>query len=108
MVIRAGYRGPRTKTGTSSALETARDSSRKKQPSRRTRPREGWTNSVSIRAGANTEFNNGPKSKAIAEPQELFTFLAMPGIEVTKLLFSGDENCMSPGSTRKRRKTCLP
>jgi hypothetical protein len=32
-----------------------------------------------------------PQNKMIADPQELFRFLAMPGREVTYLLFAGDD-----------------
>jgi hypothetical protein len=41
--------------------------------------------------GKLTESNNRPKSKTVADPQELFQFLATLGIEVTNLLFAGDE-----------------
>jgi len=38
-----------------------------------------------------TESSNRPQNKMIADPQELFRFLATPGIELTNLLFAGDE-----------------
>ena len=38
-----------------------------------------------------TESSNRPQTKMIADPQELFRFLATPGIELTNLLFAGDE-----------------
>ena len=41
--------------------------------------------------GKLTESSNRPQNKVIADPQELFRFLATPGIEVTNLLFAGDE-----------------
>jgi hypothetical protein len=41
--------------------------------------------------GKLTESNNRLKSKMIADPKELFRFLATPGIEVTNILFTGDE-----------------
>jgi hypothetical protein len=41
--------------------------------------------------GKLTESNNRPQNKIIADPQELYRFLATPGIEVTDLLFAGDE-----------------
>ena len=41
--------------------------------------------------GKLTESSNRPQNKMIADPQELFRFLATPGIEVTNLLFAGDE-----------------
>lgn len=40
--------------------------------------------------GKLTESNNRPKSKIIADPQELFRFLATPGIKVIKLLLAAD------------------
>jgi hypothetical protein len=36
------------------------------------------------------ESSNRPENKMIAYPQELYRFLATPGIEVTNLLFAGD------------------
>ena len=41
--------------------------------------------------GKLTECNNRAKSKIITDPNELYRFLATPGIEVTNLLFASDE-----------------
>lgn len=41
--------------------------------------------------GKLTESNSRAKTKMKADPQELFRFLATPGIEVTNVLFAGDE-----------------
>jgi hypothetical protein len=41
--------------------------------------------------GTLTESSNRPQNKMMADPQELFRFLATPCVEVTKLLFAGDE-----------------
>jgi hypothetical protein len=41
--------------------------------------------------GKLTESSNRPQNNMIADPQELFRFLATPGIDVTNLLFAGDE-----------------
>ena len=38
-----------------------------------------------------TESNNRPKSKMITDPQEMYRFLATPGVEVTNLLFASDD-----------------
>jgi hypothetical protein len=40
--------------------------------------------------GYRTELNNRPKTKMIADPQKLFRILAMPGVEVTSILFFAD------------------
>jgi len=55
--------------------------------------------------GSLTDSNNRPKSKVIAESQELLRFLITPGIEVTDLLFSSDEITWI---TWKRKRTCPP
>ena len=41
--------------------------------------------------GKLTKSSNRPQNKMIADPQEHFLFLATPGIEVTNLLFAGNE-----------------
>jgi hypothetical protein len=41
--------------------------------------------------GKLNESSNMPQNKMIADPQKLFRFLATPGIQVTNLLFAGDE-----------------
>ena len=41
--------------------------------------------------GKLTESSNRPQNKMIPDPQELYRFLATTGIEVTNLLFAGDE-----------------
>jgi len=38
-----------------------------------------------------TERNNRTKSKMITDPQELYRFLAIPGIEVSNLVFASDD-----------------
>jgi hypothetical protein len=51
------------------------------------------------------ELINRPKSRMIADPQERFRFLATPGVEVTNLVFAGDDVLWV---TWKRRRTCPP
>ena len=41
--------------------------------------------------GKLTESSNRPQNKMIADPQEIFRFLATPGIDVTNPMFAGDE-----------------
>jgi hypothetical protein len=41
--------------------------------------------------GKPTERNNRVRTKMISEPRELYRFLAMPGIEVTSLMFASDD-----------------
>jgi hypothetical protein len=41
--------------------------------------------------GKMTELNNRAKTKMISDPEELYRFLAMPGIELTNLLFASDK-----------------
>jgi hypothetical protein len=53
------------------------------------------------------ESNNRPKSKMIADPQELFRFLATPGIKVTSLLFAGDEVVRATWKYVEGKRTCL-
>jgi hypothetical protein len=41
--------------------------------------------------GKLTERNNRSQTKLISEPQELYKFLVMPGIEVTNMIFASDQ-----------------
>jgi len=54
-------------------------------------PRRGSSNCLNSSCGKLTELNNRPKMKMTADPLELFRFLATPGVEVTNLVFAGDE-----------------
>jgi hypothetical protein len=66
-----------------------------------------WSNCLNSFWGKLAELNNRPKTKMIADPQELFRFPAKPGIEVTDLLFLPATRWYgSCGNARKR--TCPP
>jgi hypothetical protein len=51
-----------------------------------TRPNVLWQNCLNSMWGKLTERNNRTKSKLISDPQELYRFLATPGIEVMNLI----------------------
>ena len=44
-----------------------------------------------LHVGISTERNDRTQSKVISEPQELYSFLATPGIEVMNLTFASDD-----------------
>jgi hypothetical protein len=71
-----------------STFERVKASSSIRQPFRRTRLAKLCLNSFWSKL---EESSNKPQNKIIADPQAFHRFLATPGIEVTNLLFAGDE-----------------